>query len=68
MVRSSNGETDFDIVEEIQFASYLLILCLLYTHMQIHAHIYIYMLDTYRCNNKRQAKTSLEKYVPLTLL
>ena len=32
---------------------------LLYSHIQIHAHIYIYMLDTYRRNNKRRAKTSL---------
>ena len=38
---------------------------LLYTHLQIHAGIYIYMLDTYRHNklirrsNKRRRKTSL---------
>ena len=28
---------------------------------------YIYMLDTYRFNNKGRVKNSLEKYVPLTL-
>ena len=24
---------------------------LLYSHLLIHAEIYVYMLDTYRCNN-----------------
>ena len=46
---------------------------MLYTHLLIHAEIYIYILDTYRRNdnrrsNKRRKKTSLEKYSPLTLL
>ena len=37
--------------------------------MHVHAEIYIYILDTYRRNyNDARRKTSLEKYVPLTLL
>ena len=42
---------------------------MLCSHMQIHIYIYpcIYMLDTCRHNNKRREKTSLEKYLPLTL-
>ena len=55
---------------------------LLYSHLLIHAEIYIYILDTYRRNDNRRSnkrrmiktqegrrkKTSLEKYSPLTLL
>ncbi len=41
---------------------------LLYCHLLIHAEIYIHILDTYRRNDKRRKKTSLTKYLPLTLL
>ena len=42
---------------------------MLYRHLLIHAEIYIYILDTYRRNDKdRRRKTSLTKYLPLTLL
>ena len=47
---------------------------MLYCHLLIHAEIYIYMLDTYRRNDKRRTqegrrrKTSLQIYLPLTLL
>ena len=47
---------------------------MLYCHLLIHAEIYIYILDTYRRHelisrsNKRRRKTSLTKYIPLTLL
>ena len=38
-------------------------------HLLIHAEIYIYILDTYRHNDKdARRKTSLTKYLPLTLL
>ena len=40
---------------------------MLYCHLLIHAEIYIHMLDTYRRNGKRRRKTSLTKYLPLTL-
>ncbi len=41
----------------------------MYCHLLIHAEIYIYILDTYRRNDKdRRRKTSLTKYLPLTLL
>ena len=56
----------------------ILIVTVLYCHLRIHAEIYIYMLDTYRRNNNwrndkdaminRRRKTSLTKYLPLTLL
>ena len=39
---------------------------MLYSHMHYHAEIYI--LDIYRRNDKRRRKTSLAKYLPLTLL
>ena len=35
---------------------------MLYSHIQIHAEIYIYMLDTYRRNDKDTGRTSLYKY------
>ena len=46
---------------------------MLYCHLLIHAHIYIYILDTYRhndnrCNDKDARRTSLQIYLPLTLL
>ena len=53
---------------------------MLYCHLLIHAEIYIYMLNTYRRNEQqthamiktqdkdRRRKTSLTKYLPLTLL
>ena len=46
---------------------------MLYSHLLIHAEIYIYILDTYRRNdnrrkNKGRRKTSLQIYLPLTLL
>ena len=41
---------------------------MLYGHLLIHAEIYIYMLDTYRRNDDRRKKTSLTKYLPLSLL
>ena len=42
---------------------------ILYCHLLIHAEIYIYILDTYRRNDKNaRRKTSSTKYLPLTLL
>ena len=41
---------------------------MLHSHIHVHAEIYIYRLDTYRRNDKRHKKTSLTKYLPLTLL
>ena len=41
---------------------------MLYSYMHVHAEIYIYILDTYRHNDNRRRKTSLTKYLPLTLL
>ena len=47
---------------------------MLYGHMQIHAEIYIYMLDTYRRNDKDRRNDKIQEdffnkiYVPLTLL
>ena len=41
---------------------------MLYCHLLIHAEIYIYMLNTYRRNDKRRRKTSFTKYLPLILL
>ena len=40
---------------------------MLYCHLLIHTHIYIYMLDTYRRNDNRRRKTSLTKYFYLSL-
>ena len=41
----------------------------MYCHLLIHAEIHIYILDTYRRNDKdRRRKTSLTKYLPLPLL
>ena len=43
----------------------------LYSHMQIHIYIYTSMYmqnNSQRHNDKGRAKSSLEKYVPLTLL
>ena len=40
-----------------------------FSYMHVHAEIYIYMLDTYWRNDKdAHRKTSLTKYLPLTLL
>ena len=41
---------------------------MLYCHIHVHAEIYKYMLDTYRRNDNRRRKSSLTKYLPLTLL
>ena len=41
---------------------------MLYCHIHVHAEIYIYMLDTFRRNDKdRRRKTSLTIFLPLTL-
>ena len=40
----------------------------MYCHLLIHAEIYIYILDTYRCNEQQMQETSLTKYLPLILL
>ena len=40
----------------------------LHCHLLIHAEIYIYMLDTYRRNDKDAGRTSWQIYLPLTLV
>ena len=61
------------------FTYFCQIQIMLYCHLLIHAEIYIYILDTYRCNdnrrmindrrtNKGRRKTSLTTYLPLNLL
>ena len=35
---------------------------MLHSHIHVHAEIYIYILDTYRRNNKDAGRTSLYKY------
>ena len=46
-----------------------ILLLLLHSHIHVHAGLYIYILDTYRRNDKdARRKTSLTKYLPLTLL
>ena len=61
------GSTIFSPAEINLFNSVMMLCCMLiYMFMQ---DIYIYILDTYRRNDKdRRGKTSLTKYLPLTLL